>query len=223
MDITKLFEFIKSLLESGNAGWLVIFILIAIAVNIKHFKLYLESWEFKKQLATKRLAEASQYKQLDANIKTFVKNEIQYEYFLYISGISTGKPLRDKLLQIHKDSGYAIPFRHYRKAFYYLRLDNGVLSIKRTWWQTFEYAFNWFVAGSSIILAILVLFIVAITYPQSNAFIGYFFLFILFAFIFLYQNTPWFSTNRVQEVLDKINQTPLGDTEESKYPVLEDT
>lgn len=137
---------LDAMINSGNVLWLILLIPVAIVFNLKHLSAMMETWEFKRKLGIKRLTDANECKNLDDDLKQFVKCELQHEYFLYVTGLSVGEDFRKKLLEIHLKANKAFPFVHFKRAFSLLRFENNELSVKISWLDTVGYYFNWFVA-----------------------------------------------------------------------------
>lgn len=107
-----------------------------------------------KIIQIKKIKEALDSNYLTENIREFLKEELENEYFRLIKGIYVEKPFRDKLLSIHKESSGSLTFRTIKRGFKYIKFSDSKIEIKFTKWDIIEYYGNWLFFGIFLLIAI---------------------------------------------------------------------
>ena len=130
MDYIKIIDWLQVQITSGNLLGFFAFIVLILLWRIKDIPNYLDALEHGKKARLKRLASASEYKNLDQKLVDFVENETNYEYFRYVTGFAIGKGFRETILNFQNTSNHELPMHLFSRAFHYLHFENNELCIK---------------------------------------------------------------------------------------------
>jgi hypothetical protein len=203
IDITN---WITEAIQSSNILVLAVFITGLIVINLPKIVEFVEG---RRKVRISRLTEASKCEYLDENFKAFLSDEIQREYFRYVTKISAEKQYRDKLFEVHRNSEN-LPFIHFRRAFSYLNIKDGVLSVKISIWAKLIGWVNFIVGVLCGFLSLAMLMIPVYIKPIEPARLlslyaggGYF---LVMSIIFLSLTLPVYSAKRIKSEIE--NQKP---------------
>ncbi len=190
--------------ESGNVGWIAVFFAVAIVVNLGKIYEFIES---RKKIQINRLDEAIRSDHVDPTTKDFFKDQIEREYFLYVTGIAAEKPYRNRLVLIHQAADGELPFSHFNRASSHLKfVDNQVL-IEISTYEKITFYFNTFVAilfgilGTIFVLAPVIVKEISLGTALLMFGCGAFILVV--AVVIFIQTLSVYSAKKIQGVLDK--------------------
>ena len=130
MDYIKIIDWLQGQIDSGHIFWVFAVVVVFLLWHIKDIPNYLDALEHGKKSRLKRLASASEYKNLDQKLVDFIENETNYEYFRYVTGFAIGKGFREAILNVQNASNHELPMHLFSRAFHYLHFENKELCIK---------------------------------------------------------------------------------------------
>ena len=192
-------------IENGNVIWLCV---LAVIVFLPNAQRIYDLFERNRKAQIERLQLALGSEHLDGNFKQFMQEQIQSEYFRYVTGIKAERVTREALVNAYVKLG-DIPFKHFERAFEYIYLEEGRLQIRvplfeRIWaYFTISFAVFLFIFSMTLItLPAISIEKVGNVYPMAL-------LFILFAALLFRSVLPIFSSKilerRLAQSLDVAN------------------
>lgn len=197
-------ELIAEMAQSGNVLWLAFFAVVALLSKVSKI---VEFFESRKKAKIFKLIDASSCEYLDANFKEFLSQEIQKEYFFYVSRIDAEKQYRDKLFEVHKYSNGDLPFSHFKRASSHLRFKDGKISVKITAFDTLGSLASMGAAFLFGFVGLALFMLPAIIKPlpivQFITFYGMGALFVVMAGFFALQTLPMRCAKQIRKELEK--------------------
>ncbi len=194
-------------LSSGNITWLVLFLSVGIIWhclrNIKQIQDFLHA--HRKQQVD-RLIEALKCEHLDDSFKTFLKQELNNEYWYYLTNIAAASKYRESIMSLHKATHDELPFVHYRRARRYLKFKDGQYHVLLKWHDIFGYYANIAVALIFGFIGLVVCLSAAILKADSTTqipqLVGFGILFLVVAFFSISQTSSVYSARLIKESID---------------------
>lgn len=210
MDYIKIIDWLQAQIDSGHILWAFALIVFILLLHLKDMPSYLDALEHGKKARLKRLASASEYKNLDQKLIDFVENETNYEYFRYVTGFAIGKGFREAILNVQNASNHELPMHLFKRAFYYLHFENNELCIKIGIFDKIGYYFNlvgFYISLLSILsLCVTLLLTVSgnITLFSYASQVGFLVFFTFAAWLFVIDIRSFRAAQKIDQLLGKL-------------------
>ena len=209
MDYIKIIDWLQIKIASGHILWVSVFIVAILLLHLKDMPSYLDALEHSKKARLKRLASASEYKNLDQNLVDFVENETNYEYFRYVTGFAIGKGFREAILNFQNTSNHKLPMHLFSRAFHYLHFENKELCIKVGRFDKLVYFMSYIIFIISIIACAGLVYLLILSFSLSmsldnNTLFTYIVLFTFFAWITAIDIRSFRAAQKIDQLLEKL-------------------
>jgi len=140
---------LMEVIDSGNIPWLILFLSAGViwhcVTNIKQIYDFLHA---RRKQQVERLIEALKCEHLDESFRIFLQQQLNKEYWYYITNIFAENKYRDKLISLHESANDELSFGHFKRAHRHFRFVDGQVRVIVKWYDTFGYYAN-------IVIAIL--------------------------------------------------------------------
>ena len=209
MDYIKIIDWLQGQIDSGHIFWVFAVVVVFLLWHIKDIPNYLDALEHGKKSRLKRLASASEYKNLDQKLVDFIENETNYEYFRYVTGFAIGKGFREAILSIQNASNHELPMHLFSRAFHYLHFENKELCIKVGRFDKLVYFMSYIIFIISIIACAGLVYLLILSFSLSmsldnNTLFTYIVLFTFFAWITAIDIRSFRAAKKINQLLEKL-------------------
>lgn len=155
-------------LSSGNITWLVLFLCGGIIWHcITNFKQIQDYLHARRKQQVDRLIETLKCEHLDESFKKFLQNQLNKEYWYFVTDISTEGKYRDLIISLYNSSMGELSFNHFRRANRHLKFADGKVSVVLKWHDTFGYYMNFCIAIFSGVAGLLICLSPVIIQPDN--------------------------------------------------------
>lgn len=193
---------LASVLTSGNVLWLVIFSATGIVFHFQRIKEFLDAYRKRRVV---RLVEALQCEHLDDSFKEFLKQELNNEYWNYVTDVHAENKFRESILSLYREVNGEFPFSHFRRAKRHIKFIDGKLDICIKWHDTLGYYLNMGVAITfgfvGLVICLSSAFIKPMSLPQLLSLIGVGMVLIVVALFSLSETSSVFSAKVIRKFM----------------------
>lgn len=194
---------LREAINSVDIIWLVIFLVVGF---MWHFRQVYDFLKMHHRQRLDRLVEASKCDHLDEPFKKFIQNQLNKEYWYYVTDISTENKYRDLIIALYNLGSGEISFNHFRRASSHLKLADEKVSIVLKWHDTFGYYMNIGIAILFGLVGLVICLSPAILQPEKLMQILQFFAlgasFIVIALFSLSQTSAVYSARMIKKLID---------------------
>ncbi len=126
-------------MENGNPLLAIVFVILALLMNLSKIQDFIDS---KKKKKIDNLKEAVKNDHIKGLTKSHLENLIEKEYFKFSTGIDLEREFREALIALHQSTDGEVRFAHFKRAIPHLSYKNHEIIVNVTLFEKILFAFN---------------------------------------------------------------------------------